>query len=116
MDQHALDLDLDHDHRLAVQAVRATPYAVPEVVMRGGRYTAAALLQALPDRRRTPSVVRDLIARGALWVNEQRLTTPESPVDLVNGDIVRVGWSLWLRIHVPPGQNTSSTPAGASER
>ena len=75
---------------------RKTPDDIPEVKIENARLPVEVLQTCLPDKSR--SALRRLIEQGAVSLNGVRVTSITEPLELKNGDIIKVGKTKWFKI------------------
>lgn len=78
---------------------RELPNDVPEVVLTNNEQLPIKVLEScLPSESK--SALRRLIEQGGVRVNNERLTSIDTPLELTNGDVIKVGKTKWFKVKI----------------
>ncbi|MDP8927812.1 MAG: tyrosine--tRNA ligase, partial [Actinomycetota bacterium] len=72
----------------------------PEVTVRKGALLVDLIRACLPEA--SASHARRLATQGAVRTGSRRLTQPDKPVAITDGEVVRIGKRRWFRIRIQP--------------
>ncbi len=75
---------------------RKTPDKMPEVVLVDERLPMDVLQKCLPSESK--AAMRRLIKQGGVRVNNESVTSMSNPLQLKDGDVIKVGKTKWFRI------------------
>jgi tyrosyl-tRNA synthetase len=77
---------------------RKIPNNIPEIIISHQRLPLEVLQMCLVSESK--SALRRLIGAGGLRINNERVDEMKAPLDLKDGDVVKVGKTKWFRIRI----------------